>query len=226
MMYNSMTQKYRRPRTGSVRRRGVSRGIRPPGPVHRARALASSDTAAVRDRPAAGPSTGTWSNSPVAGARCVVVARPGQSLAPARTGGGARARGPARGRTRTHLRRHDESPALARAPEDRLHNVDELLLVLERPVDFVVVPGAEVDHDVLRGPPGVRQPPPCRPSAARPARGAATRTLFLKKNMTVHGSYSSSAGPRARAGRGGSARPPRGRRAAGAPARGRTHTSS
>jgi len=47
------------------------------------------------------------------------------------------------------LGRHDKPPALARAAEDGLYDVDELLLVLHRPIDLVVVAGAEIDHDML-----------------------------------------------------------------------------
>lgn len=47
------------------------------------------------------------------------------------------------------LGRDDEAAALARAAVHRLDDVDHLLLVLQRPVDLVVVAGAQVDHDVL-----------------------------------------------------------------------------
>lgn len=43
----------------------------------------------------------------------------------------------------------DESASLARALVDRLDEVDELLLVVEHPVDLVVVSRPEVDHHVL-----------------------------------------------------------------------------
>ncbi|RBQ85615.1 hypothetical protein VDGD_20821 [Verticillium dahliae] len=43
----------------------------------------------------------------------------------------------------------DETPALLGAAVDRLDNVNELLLVLENPVELVVVAGAKVDHHVL-----------------------------------------------------------------------------
>lgn len=43
----------------------------------------------------------------------------------------------------------DETAALFRASIDGLDNVDELLLVLEDPVELVVVSGAKVDHHVL-----------------------------------------------------------------------------
>ena len=43
---------------------------------------------------------------------------------------------------------HQTSP-LARPRKHRLHDIDELLLVVHGPVDFVIVARAEVDHDVL-----------------------------------------------------------------------------
>ena len=43
----------------------------------------------------------------------------------------------------------DKTPALSRAPINDLDNVDKLLLVLHRPINLVVVAGAQIDHDVL-----------------------------------------------------------------------------
>jgi len=43
----------------------------------------------------------------------------------------------------------DETAALLGAAVDGLDDVDELLLVLEDPVELVVVAGAEIAHDVL-----------------------------------------------------------------------------
>lgn len=43
----------------------------------------------------------------------------------------------------------DQTPALLRAAVHRLDDVDELLLVLENPVELVVVAGAEIAHHVL-----------------------------------------------------------------------------
>lgn len=45
--------------------------------------------------------------------------------------------------------RDDETATLARSPVHRLDQVDQLLVVLDGPVDLVVVARAEVDHDVL-----------------------------------------------------------------------------
>ena len=42
-----------------------------------------------------------------------------------------------------------QTTALPGTPVDRLHNVNELLLVLEGPVDLVVVSRPEIDHNVL-----------------------------------------------------------------------------
>mmetsp|Transcript_43079 Transcript_43079/g.97981 ORF Transcript_43079/g.97981 Transcript_43079/m.97981 type:complete len:208 (+) Transcript_43079:118-741(+) len=50
---------------------------------------------------------------------------------------------------RVVLGRDDETPAFPGATVDNLHNVDELLLVLQRPVDLVVVTRPKIDHDVL-----------------------------------------------------------------------------
>ena len=47
------------------------------------------------------------------------------------------------------LGRYDETASFSRAPIDGLNNVDELLRVLDGPVDLVVVPCAQVDHYVL-----------------------------------------------------------------------------
>ena len=44
---------------------------------------------------------------------------------------------------------NDETAALASAAINSLDDVDELLLILESPVDLVVVAGAQIDHDVL-----------------------------------------------------------------------------
>ena len=43
----------------------------------------------------------------------------------------------------------DETTSLPGSTVDGLNNVDELLLVLESPVDLVVVTGSEINHDVL-----------------------------------------------------------------------------
>lgn len=43
----------------------------------------------------------------------------------------------------------DQTAALLRATVDGLDNVDELLFVLEHPVELVVVAGAEIAHHVL-----------------------------------------------------------------------------
>lgn len=50
---------------------------------------------------------------------------------------------------RVVLGAHDETAPLLGAPVDRLKDVDELLLVLQHPLDLVVVAGAQVDHHVL-----------------------------------------------------------------------------
>ncbi|CAN8003102.1 unnamed protein product, partial [Ixodes hexagonus] len=50
---------------------------------------------------------------------------------------------------RVVLWRDDETASLARPPVHRLDNVHHLLLVLQGPVDLVVVARAQVDHDVL-----------------------------------------------------------------------------
>jgi hypothetical protein len=42
-----------------------------------------------------------------------------------------------------------EGRTFARSTVDGLDDVDELLLVVERPCDFVVVARAQVDHNVL-----------------------------------------------------------------------------
>ena len=47
------------------------------------------------------------------------------------------------------LGRDDETSAFTRAVEDGLHNVDEFLLVVHWPVDFIVVTGPQIDLDVL-----------------------------------------------------------------------------
>ena len=46
---------------------------------------------------------------------------------------------------------HHEAAPLPRSAVDRLDDVDHLLLVVDRPVDFVVVARPQVNHDVLRG---------------------------------------------------------------------------
>ncbi len=46
------------------------------------------------------------------------------------------------------LGRDDKTAALSCAAVDGLDDVDQLLLVLHRPVDLVVVAGAQIDHDV------------------------------------------------------------------------------
>ena len=43
-----------------------------------------------------------------------------------------------------------EAPSFARPPVHRFDDVDEFLLVVQRPVYLVVVSRAQVDHDVLR----------------------------------------------------------------------------
>lgn len=43
-----------------------------------------------------------------------------------------------------------QAEARASAPIDRLNDVDQLLLLVERPIDFVVVARAQINHDVLR----------------------------------------------------------------------------
>ena len=50
---------------------------------------------------------------------------------------------------RVVLGRHHNTPALDGAPVYGLDDVDHLLLVLQRPVDLVVVARAQIDHDVL-----------------------------------------------------------------------------
>ena len=50
---------------------------------------------------------------------------------------------------RVVFRRHDETATFPGAAEYRLDDIDELLPVLHRPVDLVVVPRSEIDHDVL-----------------------------------------------------------------------------
>lgn len=47
------------------------------------------------------------------------------------------------------LRTDHQASALLSAPEHRLKDVDELLLVVQHPVQFVVVSGAEIAHDVF-----------------------------------------------------------------------------
>jgi len=47
------------------------------------------------------------------------------------------------------LRANDQTPPLLRALVDRLDDVDQLLLVLEHPIELVVVTGPEVAHHVL-----------------------------------------------------------------------------
>ena len=47
------------------------------------------------------------------------------------------------------LGRHDETAPLPRTPVHRLNNVHQLLLILHGPVDLVVVPRPQIDHDVL-----------------------------------------------------------------------------
>jgi hypothetical protein len=42
-----------------------------------------------------------------------------------------------------------QTATLATATIDELNEIDELLFVGESPVDFVVIAGAEIDHDVL-----------------------------------------------------------------------------
>jgi len=44
---------------------------------------------------------------------------------------------------------NDKTTTLPRAAVNSLDNVDELLLVLESPIDLVVVASAQIDHDVL-----------------------------------------------------------------------------
>ena len=50
---------------------------------------------------------------------------------------------------RVILRADDETASLLRTTVDGLDNVDELLLVLQHPLDLVVVARAQVDHHVL-----------------------------------------------------------------------------
>lgn len=45
--------------------------------------------------------------------------------------------------------RDDQTASLSRSSVHRFKNVDHFLLVFQRPVDFVVVSGAQVDHDVF-----------------------------------------------------------------------------
>lgn len=94
-------------------------------------------------------------NRPVAGRQHAVPRRrwSGYGTSPAlgarvRVGAGGRAPSSAESAS-AHLGRNHESPSLARSPEDGLHNVYEFLFVLEGPVDFVVVSGAQIDHYVL-----------------------------------------------------------------------------
>ncbi|CAD0203491.1 unnamed protein product [Chrysodeixis includens] len=47
------------------------------------------------------------------------------------------------------LGRHHQTAALARAAVHRLDDVNHLLLVFQRPVDLVVVAGAQIYHNVL-----------------------------------------------------------------------------
>ena len=50
---------------------------------------------------------------------------------------------------RVVFRRDDQTPAFTCAQVDGLDDVDHFLLVLQCPVDFVVITGAQIDHDVL-----------------------------------------------------------------------------
>ena len=50
---------------------------------------------------------------------------------------------------RVVLWRDDETAPLSRSSVDGLDNIDHLLLVVDGPVDLVVVPRPQVDHDVL-----------------------------------------------------------------------------
>ena len=47
------------------------------------------------------------------------------------------------------LRTNDQTPPLLRALVDRLDNINQLLLILQHPVELVVVAGAEIAHHVL-----------------------------------------------------------------------------
>ena len=47
------------------------------------------------------------------------------------------------------LRADHQTSALLRSPVNRLNDVNELLLVLQHPVELVVVTGAEIAHHVL-----------------------------------------------------------------------------
>lgn len=51
--------------------------------------------------------------------------------------------------SRVVFRRDHQTSAFTRTPVDGLDDVHHLLFVLERPVDLVVVTGAQIDHDVL-----------------------------------------------------------------------------
>lgn len=50
---------------------------------------------------------------------------------------------------RVVLGRDNETAALARAAVYSLYDVDHLLLILQGPVDLVVVSGAQINHDVF-----------------------------------------------------------------------------
>ena len=47
------------------------------------------------------------------------------------------------------LRRDDETAALPRSSVNGFYDVNELVDVIERPVDLVIITGAQIDHDVL-----------------------------------------------------------------------------
>lgn len=50
---------------------------------------------------------------------------------------------------RVILRAHDETTSLLCSPIDGLEDIDKLLLILQHPLDFVVVTSTQIDHHVL-----------------------------------------------------------------------------
>lgn len=126
--------------------------------------------------PAAAISTDTWCCSLRRGRACEV---------------GAPSRAPIKVMGLHTLWRHDQAAPLAPAPVHRLDQIDHLLLVVERPVDLDsggVRSGAA--HATLSL--CIRSAPlPLRALLLLPVPRSTMMCLLRKKNITLHGSYSS-----------------------------------
>lgn len=85
------------------------------------------------------------------------------------------------------LWRHHQTSSFSRSSVHRFNYVYHLLLVLHRPVDLVVVTGAQINHDVFVP---ETQASTTWGSDTKPST-TVSGAFYLKKNMTVQGSYSS-----------------------------------